>query len=105
MARLLIIDDDTMITGLLHEHFSSEGYEVVVKHMAEEGFAQAQKTPPDLILLDVNLPDATGFQMVWRFRKECDVTKETPIILMSGAARHPSQRLIGKQMGADDYIL
>lgn len=104
MARVLIIDDDLMVSQVLREHLSNEGYTVQTSSMAEDGFAAATTNPPDLIMLDVNLPDATGFQMVGRFRKEAS-TKQIPIIMMTGAARWPNQQAIGKQMGANEYIL
>ncbi len=104
MARVLVIDDDFMVTRLLEEHLSNEGHVVTVVHMAEEGFELATKTPPELIMLDVNLPDATGFQMCGRFRED-PRTREIPIIMMTGAARFPNQQSIGRQMGANDYIL
>ena len=104
MTRVLIIDDDGMIRRLLEEHLSNEGYEVMSVSMAEEGYALALASPPDLILLDVNLPDATGFQMCGRLRQNL-VTHAIPIIMMTGAARWPNQQEIGKRMGANAYIL
>lgn len=104
MARVLIIDDDPMVTRLLQEHLSNEGYEVMTMLEAEEGFAEALKTPPDLILLDVNMPDATGFQLCGRFRQH-PLTRSIPIIMMTGTARWPNQQAIGLQMGANEYIL
>lgn len=104
MARVLIIDDDDMVRRLLQEHLSNEGYDVVAAPMAEEGYLMALADPPDLILLDVNLPDATGFQMCGRFRQN-PVTKSIPIIMMTGAARWPNQQGFGKLMGADAYVL
>jgi len=102
--RVLVIDDDPMITQLLKEHLSEEGYEVSTVHLAEQGFQSALKSPPDLIFLDVMLPDATGFQTVARFRKEA-ITSTIPIIMMSGTARNANQLEIAKGMGATDYVL
>src|SRR5258708_7227268 len=104
MGRILVIDDDRMVAQLLREHLSNEGYDVTTVSQAEEGLAIAQKTPPDLILLDVNLPDATGFQVCGRLR-ESSVTRSIPIIMMTGAARWPNQQAIGLQLGANAYIL
>lgn len=104
MARVLIIDDDVIVSRLLEEHLSNEGYEVTAVPRAEQGFAMAVESPPDLILLDVFLPDATGFQMCGRFRAHA-VTQAIPIIMITGAARWPNQQAIGKQMGANEYIL
>ncbi len=103
-ARVLIIDDDLMVTRLLQEHLYNEGYDVESFHMAEQGLAGAVKNPPDLIMLDVNLPDATGFQVCGKLR-EHPKTQGLPIIMMSGDARSTSQQAIGKQLGANEYVL
>jgi CheY-like chemotaxis protein len=102
--RVLVIDDDPMITELLKEHLSCEGCDVETVHLAEQGYTKATQFPPDLILLDVMLPDATGYQMVGRFR-ENPTTKSVPIIMMTGSARTQNQQKIAKDMGADDYVL
>ena len=94
MARVLIIDDDELVRRLLEEHLSNEGYEIISASMAEDGYALAEESPPDLILLDVNLPDATGFQMCGRFRQN-PMTESIPIIMMTDAARWPNQQQIG----------
>ncbi len=104
MARLMIIDDDTMVSRFLEEHLSADGYEVKSYALAEEAFQAAVQAPPDLFLVDVMLPDATGFQMVGRFRQH-PKTHDVPIIMMSGTARHQNQKDIGKGMGADDYLV
>jgi CheY-like chemotaxis protein len=103
-SRVLIIDDDPMITQLLTEHLSNEGYDVAAVHTAEEGYTLATENSPDLIFLDVMLPDATGFQMLGRFR-ENPVTHAIPIIMMSGTARYSNQMEIGKNMGANAYVV
>src|SRR6185437_6242917 len=102
--RILVIDDDSTVSGLLYTHLSSEGYEVSVTSLAEQGFTEATQNPPSLILLDVQLPDATGFQVVGRLRSN-PITRDVPIIMMSGAARFPSQQSVGRSMGANDYVL
>jgi four helix bundle protein len=104
MPRILIIDDDAMVARLLKDFLLEEGFEVAHMLDGESGFRDASSNPPDLILLDVNLPDSTGFQMCGRFRSH-PPTKSMPIILMTGAARWPNQQAIGRQMGATDYIL
>src|SRR5258706_4065535 len=88
MARVLVIDDDLMVARLLQEHLSSEGHQVQTVHMAELGFKTALSLIPDLIMLDVVMPDATGYQLCGRLR-EHPLTQSIPIIMMSGGARHP----------------
>jgi CheY-like chemotaxis protein len=104
MPRVLVIDDDLMVARLLEDHLTEEGLEVVCVHMAEQGFTLATQNPPDLIMLDVNLPDATGFQMCGRLRSHPS-TKTVPIIMMTGAARFPNQQKIGRELGANEYII
>jgi CheY-like chemotaxis protein len=104
MARILIIDDDPMVTKLLQEHLSNEGHTVVSTAFGKQGLDIAFKSPPDLILLDVNLPDSTGFQVIGKLRENTS-TKTVPTIMMSGAARFPNQQKIGLEMGANEYIL
>jgi four helix bundle protein len=102
--RVLVIDDDMMVAGLLKEHLTNEGYDVSAVHMAEEGFQVAVQTSPNLIMLDVMLPDATGFQMCSRLRAH-PTTRSIPIIVMTGSARWPNQQYWGRRLGANEYIL
>ena len=103
MANILIIDDDEDITRFLQSQLSEEGHAVTVVHQGEEGMAKALKAAPDLIMLDVFLPDATGFQMCNQFRKN-ERTRSIPIIMMTGAARFPNQKIFGLERGANEYI-
>ena len=104
MASILIIEDDIHVAGLLRSHFSDEGYQVSVVHRGEEGLAAALKATPDLILLDVILPDATGFQMCNQFRRTA-ATQAVPIIVMTGVARFPNQQAFAMERGANEYVL
>ncbi len=104
MAQVMIIEDDPMVSRFLEEHLAVDGHEAKSYAMAEEAFQAAVQSPPDLFLVDVMLPDATGFQMVGRFRQH-PATREVPIIMMSGTARHANQIEIGKGMGANEYLV
>lgn len=103
MAKVLIIDDDENVASLLFAQLSDEGHNVTIARDGQEGMAQACKVQPDLIMLDVFLPDSTGFQMCGQLRK-LEITKTVPIIMMTGAARFSSQQLFGFQRGANEYI-
>lgn len=100
MARILIIDDDTNLTNLMKEHFVQQGYEVLSAGYGAEGLQLAQQYAPDLIMLDLMLPDSTGFQVCGKLRQSWK-THAVPIILMSSSARLPSQHAISKLMGAN----
>ncbi len=105
MARVIIIDDDMMLSHVLEEHLTADGHEVKSFTMAEEGFQGAVQSPPDLLFVDVMLPDATGFQLVGRLRQH-EKTKSVPIIMMTGTASDANQRTIAKTiMGANEYLL
>lgn len=103
MAHVLVIDDDEDITRLLQTQLTEEGHAVTIAHQGEDGMAKALKLVPDLIMLDVFLPDATGFQICSLIRKN-NATKAIPVILMTGAARFPSQQMFGMERGANEYI-
>ena len=104
MAKVLIIDDDTQVAGVLKAHLTEEGYEVFVAHTGAEGLAEARRGQMDLIMLDVMLPDATGFQLCKELRRS-PATQSTPIIMMSGVARYPNQKVFGLERGANEYLL
>ncbi len=103
MANVLVIDDDQDITRLLQSQLSQEGHRVLVAHQGDEGLAKALKSPPDLIMLDVFLPDATGYQICSQLRST-PCTQTVPIIMMTGAARFSSQHQFGLDRGANEYI-
>jgi four helix bundle protein len=103
MANVLIIDDDESVSTLLETQLKEEGHTVKIAHDGQSGMAQLLKFKPDLIMLDVFLPDSTGFQLCGQLRKH-DLTKTTPIIMMTGAARFSTQQMIGYQKGANEYI-
>jgi len=104
MAKVLIIDDDIHIANILREHLAHEGYEVLVSNTGADGLAAVFKLKPDVILLDVMLPDATGFQVCKEIRKKPSA-QAIPIIMMSGVARYPNQKGFGLERGANEYIL
>jgi len=104
MANILIIDDDVPMTQMLKTHFSGAGHSVTVVHKGIEGLDAAQKTAPDLILLDVILPDLTGYQLCTRLR-QAGTTKSTPILMITGVARNSNQQVFGFERGANEYII
>jgi len=104
MARILIIDDDVLLIRLLEQHLKSKGFEVASACYVGEGLEMAVAIMPDLIMLDLLLPDATGYQACGILRQHPQ-TKLIPIIMMTSAARLPSQHRIGRLMGADEYLV
>jgi len=98
-TRLLIVDDDTTLVKFLEKYFTEEGYEV---HKADRGrsalkiFYQQQ---PDLVILDLMMPEMDGWEVCARLRELSDV----PIILLS-ARSGEAEKLRGFRLGVDDYV-
>lgn len=100
--RLLIVDDSTASIEMLNEALSAQ-YDVFFAITAAEGIALAAKTIPDIILLDVLLPDRSGYE-VCRELKLLPDTRSIPIIFQTANA-HPSDKAMAFQLGAADYLV
>jgi DNA-binding response OmpR family regulator len=100
MSAILCIDDDSYLTDLVRYAFTREGYSVLVARRAAEGLALAQKEQPDLVLLEVDLPDGNGLGLCSHLRE----TLHLPVILVTDR-RSDEEILAGFAAGADDYIL
>lgn len=99
MPSLLIIDDDREMVELLRRSLAQEGFELGAAHTGEEGVAQVEHHPADLILLDVMLPGINGFEVLRRLRRQSDV----PVIMLT-ARGEEVDRVVGLEIGADDYL-
>jgi len=104
MARILVVDDNALESSALRDLLSQEGYDVAVAADATEGYAAAIDIPPDLILLDVQLPDVNGTDLI-RIIKNREDLKDIPIIMITGKAKRAEDKARGLQAGADDYLL
>lgn len=103
MARILLIDDDVAFTRALEEHLRHEGFDVSTAAFGADGVSMALNQPPDLTMVDLMLPDETGYQVCGKLRQS-PATKSMPIIMMTGSTRLPSQQALSRLMGADDYL-
>src|SRR5262245_42096951 len=99
LPRILVIDDDTELCELLSELLGQEGYAVETVHDGPAGLANAQQKPPALVVLDVMLPGMTGFEVLTRLRQSSRVP-----VLMLTARGEDVDRIVGLEMGADDYL-
>ena len=98
-VNVLIVDDETEVRALLREYFELEGYRVSEAGDGAEMRAHLAKHPVTLVTLDVNLPGQDGFALAREIRAERNV----PIVMISGK-QDPIDRVIGLELGADDYI-
>ncbi len=97
--KILVVDDEKSIVDILEFNLRKEGYEVVT---AEDGAAcllQFQKEEPDLVLLDVMMPQISGFEVLKKIRE----TSNTPVILLTARAEEVDT-VLGLELGADDYV-
>lgn len=100
MRRILIIEDEPDMVLGLRDNFEYEGYGVVVAGDGEEGIKRALADQPDLILLDVMLPRLSGLDVCRQLRRE---GMETPIIMLTARGQE-MDKVIGLEIGADDYV-
>jgi DNA-binding response OmpR family regulator len=98
-ARIIIVDDDTLLTDSLGFLLKQEGYDVTVAGSASEALGLMGRWLPDLVLLDVGLPDLSGVEVCRRLRSDWP----GPIIMLT-ARRQDADKVIGLDSGADDYV-
>ena len=96
---ILVVDDKANVRTLMREYLSEQGYRVVTAENGQNALYAARQEKPDLILLDIMMPEMDGFEFIRAYRKESDA----PIILLT-AKLEESDKVIGLELGADDYI-
>ncbi|MBQ0097553.1 MAG: response regulator transcription factor [Oscillospiraceae bacterium] len=99
-AKILIVDDDTNICELLRLYIEKEGYTTVIANDGEEAVSLFEKEKPSLVLLDIMLPKLDGWQVCREIRK----TSECPIIMLT-AKGEVFDKILGLELGADDYVV
>jgi len=99
MANILLIDDDERLGELLADYFSRYDLELQSCTHPDDGIHQIETTNPDLVILDVMLPDKNGFEVCRSIRKSSSI----PIIMLT-ARGEVTDRIVGLELGADDYI-
>ena len=99
MEKILIIDDDVQLTGLVVEFLSTKKYEVITKHTPNEALDYLDKHNADLIILDIMLPEMDGFQVLRKIREQLSI----PVIMLT-ARGEVTDRIVGLELGADDYL-
>ncbi len=99
MKKILVIDDDKKLTDLIEEFLGANKFRVKSIHESINALEEFEKYNPDLIILDITLPEMDGFQVLRTIRKEYD----TPVIMLT-ARGEISDRVVGLDLGADDYM-
>ncbi len=98
-ARVLMIDDDDRLAGMVSDYLGGAGFRVTVAGTGTKGEALLKRESFDAVILDLMLPDADGLDLCRRLRSESDVP-----ILMLTARGEPMDRVVGLELGADDYL-
>jgi DNA-binding response OmpR family regulator len=99
VKTILIVDDEPKITALVGDYLSRAGFAVVAAHNGADALSAARGKKPDLILLDLGLPDMDGLDLARTLRGESGVP-----ILMLTARDSETDKIVGLELGADDYI-
>jgi len=98
--KILVVDDDKNICELLRLYLEKEGYNVILAFDGKEGIDKFKSHNPDLILLDVMMPNIDGWQVCRKIRE----TSDCPIIMLT-AKSETIDKVLGLELGADDYVV
>lgn len=97
--KILVIDDDQKLNRLLSDYLSKFGFTVTACTHPQEGLKALKKEMPDLVILDIMLPDLDGFEVCKKIRQDYSV----PVIMLT-ARGEVTDRIVGLELGADDYL-
>jgi len=100
--RILLIEDEPDIAEVLQYNLKKEGFEVEIAHRGDSGLEALRRQPPDLILLDLMLPGVDGLELTRILKREA-ATARLPIVMLT-ARGEEVDRIVGLELGADDYI-
>jgi two-component system alkaline phosphatase synthesis response regulator PhoP len=99
MKTILVADDKANIRNLVRDYLEAEGFRVFIASNGREALYAARQEKPNLILLDIMMPEMSGYDFIKAYRKE----RETPIILLT-AKLDETDKVLGLELGADDYV-
>src|SRR5665811_231707 len=101
--HLLMIEDDARLAQMVSEYLGQNGFEVSHAGDGQSGLSQLEARPPELVILDLMLPDMEGLEVCRRIRALPAAMAQTPVLMLT-AKGDPMDRIIGLEMGADDYL-
>ena len=106
-ATILVVEDDAATRTFLADNLTADGYELLVADTAQHGLRLLETKFPDLVLVDIGLPDASGFEVLRRVREADGIASRldpsTPLVLLTGRDGE-LDRVRGFERGADDYV-
>ena len=98
-TTILVVDDKSSVRQVVRDYLTEEGFRVVTAENGRDALFVARHEKPDLILLDIMMPEMGGYEFLRAYRKE----RNTPIILLT-ARLEESDKVLGLELGADDYV-
>ena len=101
--KILLVEDDSMIVEMYKLRFEEEGFEVTVTEKGSEAIELASSLKPDIMLLDIILPEVDGFNILQSLKSE-EKTKSLPILMLTNLAQE-SDKEKAISMGANDYLV
>lgn len=97
--KILVVDDEKSIVNIISYNLKKEGYEVITANNGADGYKIFNEEKPDLILLDIMMPEMDGYEVCKKIREKSNV----PIIMLTARAEE-IDKVIGLELGADDYV-
>ena len=101
-ARILVVDDDPVILRLIEVNLDLEGFDVVTASRGEDAIVKAAETSPDLILLDLMMPEMSGWELAERLQKQ-ESSAGIPIVFLSARTQDDDRRR-GEELGVAGYV-
>ena len=102
LGRVLVVEDERDVADLIRYNLTKEGYDVVVAPTGSDALKQAREVHPDLVLLDIMVPQLNGWEVCRRLKQDAD-TKSIPVIMVAGRVEE-GDKVLGFEVGADDYV-
>jgi DNA-binding response OmpR family regulator len=96
---VMVVDDEKRLVSLVESYLVQEGFRVTTAYDGREALSKAQREKPDLIILDIMMPEMDGYEFIEAYRRE----RQTPIILLTARVEE-EDHVMGLDLGADDYV-
>jgi two-component system, OmpR family, alkaline phosphatase synthesis response regulator PhoP len=101
-GRVLVVEDERDVAELLRYNLAKDGYDVVVAVNGSDAVKQAHESHPDVVLLDIMVPQLNGWEICRRLKQDAE-TRAIPVIMVTGRVEE-GDKVLGFEVGADDYV-